>query len=199
MVFPALKTHSSYKLFFSHSHTPVHSLLLNTNPECWSDCCGRGDFSGDKHKVPGAETGHNTSESVRWRVCMRTWLQHCWLWCSWSPTSVREVRPAFTDIIQQSITTKCKHSDFILEMNMCYFLSNSTAEKINSIWLPAENKRKACIRVFSWRLQYRGHRGWRTARSGCRLCKFSIPVAKIAPENRFYCNSYSYYWLFGAR
>ncbi len=76
------------------SHPPDSSVQIHLMPAvlffCW-DGGGRGDFSGDKHKVPGAARERGTTLKCV-KVCTRTWLRHCWLWCSSSPTSAREVR-----------------------------------------------------------------------------------------------------------
>lgn len=106
---PSKHSTDSYDVF-----SFVPSPLLSSNPSDaaweWSwEVGGREDFSGDKHKVPGAASGLNTQVCERWRVCTRTWLQHCWLWCSWSPTSVREVRcflwHSFSDSSKENATS----------------------------------------------------------------------------------------------
>lgn len=148
--------------------------------ECCWDAGGRGDFSGDKHKVPGAGGGAQHSRDRR--DCVRTWLQHCWLRCSWAATSAREVRHFLFFCFSSEMIchywyfmTECNLSALIWEINasMSTCLRNSTAEKIHSIRLPTENQREACIWVCSRRLQYRGQRGWRAGRDGCRIRKFS--------------------------
>lgn len=50
-------------------------------------------------------------------------------------------------------------------------LCGSTAEKINSIWIPSKHKREAWNRVFSWRLQLWSQRDWRAARCDYRTGK----------------------------
>lgn len=80
-----------------HTHTFVLSLLLGIHPS--DGCCPFGIAAWTMVGV-GILRWQNTKyqqlqgvqhSSVR-ESAWRTWLQHCWLWCSWSPTSVREVR-----------------------------------------------------------------------------------------------------------
>lgn len=136
-------------------------------------------FSGDKHKVLGADRGAQQSRGGRVWDSTRTWLQHCWLWCWWSPASLREVR-CFVLFLFLSEAAISLHDATVLtsylkyEYNCVNCLCNSTPEEINSVWLPAENPREAGIRVFSWRLQHRGQRVCRAAGGGYGICKFSV-------------------------
>lgn len=154
--------------------------------ECWWDGGGRGDLSGDKHKLPGAARGHSTV----WESAWRTWLQHCWPWCWWSPTSVREV--SFYSFIFMTQHDWYLNLSVIIMGNehICVTcLCDSTAEKIVSDGLPSESQREAWVRVFSRRLQHRDRRGWRSVRSEHGICKYictfdanrGCPTANIYP------------------
>lgn len=114
--------------------------------------------------MPGAERGH------RWRVCKTAWLQDCWSWRSWSPTSVKEVRCSYwTPTEWVFFKRKCKLSAIVWAELMR--LSGSAAEEVDSIWLPAENERKTWIGVFSRRVQHRDRRGRRADGYERTTCK----------------------------
>lgn len=131
-------------------------------------------FSGDKHKVLGGQGG-TTIE--RWKSlraqghgCNTADCDahgHLHLWGRW-------------DIFFPSGTAMSWHNATILSSYLRYeyicvdSLHNSAPEEINSVWLPAENPREACIRVFSWRLQLRGLRVCRAAGGGYGICKSSV-------------------------
>lgn len=96
------------------------------------DRCGRGDC---KEKVPGVERGH------RWRVCKTAWLQDCWSWWSWLPTSVKEVRCSYrtptewvflkgdASCLQFSGLNECIYLVVLLEKSTAYDFLQKIREK----------------------------------------------------------------------